>query len=79
MKAFIGAKTKIPPDQLPGKMRDHVLDGALKGIRECHLAADVLLLYTHKNDVVRQLYICQHEDLYGNRAKQIAKLIGTVQ
>jgi addiction module RelE/StbE family toxin len=75
IKIFNEYKRVIPPRELPGKMKDHVLDGKLKGIRECHLAPDVLLLYTHEGDTVRMLYICQHEDLYGKRAKQIAALI----
>jgi addiction module RelE/StbE family toxin len=72
IKTFNDAKRVIPTAPLPKKMKDHVLDGKLKGIRECHLAGDVLLLYTHQEDVVRMLYICQHEDLYGKRATQLA-------
>lgn len=68
-------KRKIPPRQLPKNMKDHVLQGVLAGIRECHLAPDVLLLYTHKDDVVDMLYICRHDDLYGKRARQLSAQI----
>jgi hypothetical protein len=33
------------------------------------------MLYEHEDDVVRMLYICRHEDLYGKRAKQLATRI----
>ena len=75
IKTFNAYKREIPPRELPGKMQDHVLDGKLKGIRECHLDHDVLLLYTHEGDIVRMLYICQHEDLYGRRSKRLAAFI----
>ena len=68
-------KREIPPRQLPQKMKDHVLDGPLKGIRECHLDDDVLLLYTHKKNEVRMLFICEHADLYGRRGRQVAKRV----
>jgi addiction module RelE/StbE family toxin len=72
---FNEAKRKIPPARLPDKMRDHVLDGKLKGIRECHLAPDVLMLYTHKDDVVTLLLVCQHDDIKGDKGKETAKTI----
>jgi len=52
IKIFNEYKRIIPPRALPTKMKDHVLKGDLDGIRECHLADDVLLLYTHKDDIV---------------------------
>lgn len=30
---------------LPPKFKDHALSGNLKGLRECHLANDLLLIY----------------------------------
>lgn len=52
------AKRNIPPTPLPGWMRDHKLRGRLVGISECHLAHDVLLIYTHKDDVITLLDCC---------------------
>jgi len=76
IETFNRNKRTRPPTPLPAHMRDHKLDGRLKGVRECHLAGDVLLLYEHKDDVVKLLYICHHEDLYGKRGKQLATRIG---
>lgn len=75
LTVFNEAKRKIPPERLPDKMKDHVLIGPLKGIRECHLDDDVLLLYTHKDDLVHLLLVCGHSDIKGTKAKVIAKLI----
>lgn len=76
IKIFNDYKRDIPPRRLPDKMKDHVLQGTLDGIRECHLDDDVLLLYTHQDDLVTMLCICRHEDLYGRRGKQLATNIG---
>jgi mRNA interferase YafQ len=72
---FNRAKRKIPPERLPDKMQDHVLGGALQGIRECHLADDILLLYTHERDLVYLLLVCNHRDIKGPKAKEMAKRI----
>lgn len=73
--AFVRCKIKRPPAELPRSMRDHHLTGDLSGFRECHLAADILLIYTDKNNVVRPLLICQHDDLYGPRGKALKKRV----
>ena len=78
VKDFNEYKREIPPRRLPDKMKDHRLDGKLKAFRECHLAPNVLLLYTHEGDVVRMLYICQHDDLYGKRGGQLAAHLKTL-
>jgi addiction module RelE/StbE family toxin len=78
IKTFNENKRKLPPEALPGKMRDHVLKGPLAGIRECHLAPDVLLLYTHEDDVVNMLYVCEHNDLYGKRQRQLASQVARI-
>lgn len=53
MTDFNTLKRQIPPGRLPDVMKDHKLEGRLDGIRECHLAPDVLLLYAHEDDVPR--------------------------
>jgi addiction module RelE/StbE family toxin len=73
MKEFRDQKAKIPPGRLPAKMRDHKLDGKLKGIMECHLAGDILLVYKHENDVVDLLDVCQHAGLKGKKGKALKK------
>jgi mRNA interferase YafQ len=72
---FNAYKRTIPPQRLPKLMKDHMLKGNFAGIRECHLSDDVLLLYTHKQHEIRMLYICEHSDLYGRRARQLAAYI----
>jgi|SRR5665213_2997847 len=61
---FNRVKRIIPPIPLDQKFQDHVLTGPLAGIRECHLAHDVLLLYTHADDLVTMFIICNHDDLH---------------
>jgi mRNA-degrading endonuclease YafQ of YafQ-DinJ toxin-antitoxin module len=75
VETFNKNKRPIPPIALPGTMKDHKLSGKLDWLRECHLAGDILLLYTHEDHKVRMLYICRHEDLYGKRAKQLNKYL----
>jgi addiction module RelE/StbE family toxin len=72
---FNNAKRHIPPTRLPKAMKDHVLDGSLSGVRECHLYDNVLLLYTHKDDLITLLLVCEHADLKGPKAKALAKLL----
>lgn len=77
-QTFNEYKREIPAKRLPAAMKDHALKGAFKGIRECHLADDVLLLYTHRKNEVRMLYICEHADLYGRRGKKLATEVWTL-
>ncbi len=39
-------------EALPEKYRDHKLNGKYKGMRECHIAPDWLLIYKIDNDNV---------------------------
>lgn len=73
IETFNEYKRVIPANRLPTAMKDHALKGVFKGIRECHLADDVLLLYTHRKNEIRMLYICEHADLYGRRGRRLAK------
>jgi len=77
MTEFDRCKRSIPLHRLPGKMRDHKLDGPLKGFMECHLADDVLLIYRPlPNGAIKLLRVCTHSDLKGPKAKALAKLLG---
>lgn len=64
IKTFNTRKRADPPVALPKRMSDHALKGKLAGIRECHLADDVLLLYTHRDALLKMIYICTHAELY---------------
>lgn len=75
MLDFNVAKRKIPPAPLDPKMRDHQLKGALAGISECHLAGDVLLLYTHKDDVVLLIDVCTHDELKEDSKSVVRKRV----
>ena len=67
-------KREIPPRDLPPNMQDHGLTGNLAGVRECHLGQDVLLLYTHKDDVVTLLRVCRHSDLHEMTARRLLRV-----
>ena len=70
---FNTCKRAIPPRRLPDQMHDHKLKGQLDGIRECHLAKNILLLYTHDSDLVNLLLVCRHADLYGPKGKALSQ------
>lgn len=64
LRIFNELKRRIPPALLPPEFRDHSLGGPLAGFKECHLADDVLLVYTHENDKVSLYRVCSHDELY---------------
>lgn len=73
LKAFLEYKTCVPPKLLPHGMNDHDLGGRLKGYRECHLAGDILLIYTLKDHALTVYCLCDHSQLGGNREKALKK------
>src|SRR5580658_931182 len=69
MAEFNRCKRAKPPQQLPGKMSDHKLDGPLKGYMDCHLADDVILIYKPiANGAIKLLLVCEHADIKGKKA-----------
>ena len=70
---FNKSKRAIPPTPLPVHFKDHALKGKLKGLRECHLAHEILLIYTHENDTLELLLVCDHRDLDGAKVQKAAK------
>jgi addiction module RelE/StbE family toxin len=76
MTEFDRCKRSNPPRPLPAKMKDHKLDGPLKGVMECHLADDVLLIYKPiAGGAIKLLRVCTHADLKGPKAKTLAKIL----
>src|SRR5580658_1204166 len=76
MTAFDRAKRAVPPEPLPAKMKDHKLDGPLKGFMDCHLDDDVILIYKLQPDrTIKLLRVCEHADLAGPKAKDLKKRI----
>src|SRR5258708_28587309 len=74
MTVFDRHKRAIPPEPLPAKMKDHKLDGPLKGFMECHFDDDVLLIYKPMpKGAIKLLRMCTHADLKGPKAKILAK------
>ena len=52
---------------LPAKYYDHELKGNFKGVRECHIKPDDLLLYFIMEDEILKLVdIGSHAKLFGN-------------
>ena len=50
---------------LPASFRDHALKGRLKGLRECHIDHDLLLVYQiiEKRLELLLLRLCDHDEL----------------
>ena len=54
-------------EQLPRACRDHALTGTLAGFRECHIAGDILLVYSKEEKVLILVLadIGSHSSLFG--------------
>ncbi len=53
-------------EKLPSKYKDHPLTGNLKGLRDCHIAPNWLLIY-EKNNTLRLITLIRtgtHADLF---------------
>lgn len=51
---------------LEPKYRDHKLKGSLRGLRECHIKPDLLLIYNKQEDVLilNALNLDSHSELF---------------
>ncbi len=54
---------------LEPKYKDHLLKGALKDFRECHIKADILLVYLVEDDELILLRLGSHSELFCNLPK----------
>lgn len=53
-------------DELPLKYKDHILTGNMKGLNECHISPNWLLIY-EKNTTIRLITLIRtgtHSDLF---------------
>ncbi len=50
--------------KLPDRCRDHELTGPFKGIRDCHLEPDWLLLYEANEEEIVLIRTGTHSDLF---------------
>lgn len=59
-------KNLLIKKELDAKYRNHKLKGNMEGVYECHLAPDILLMYTYmENELVLLLVnIGTHSDLF---------------
>ncbi len=64
LRTFLHLKTQIPSQPLPAAMKDHALKGDKKGLWECHLLSDVLLVYLRQQDMIKLLLVCNHDELF---------------
>ncbi len=59
-------KILLSGEALPNHYKDHTLTGDLRGLRECHISPDWLLIYS-KNKVIKLITLIRtgtHSDLY---------------
>jgi mRNA-degrading endonuclease YafQ of YafQ-DinJ toxin-antitoxin module len=77
MTEFNRCKRTDASTPLPGKMKDHKLDGPLKGFMDCHLDDDIILIYKPiASGGIRLFLLCEHSDLTGPKAKSLRKRLG---
>ena len=50
---------------LPAKYRDHPLKGNLKGLRDCHLRPDVVVIYACSDTMLELVRVGSHSELFG--------------
>jgi mRNA interferase YafQ len=53
----------VAGEPLPGKYRDHSLKGSLKGVRDCHVRPDLVLLYRIADESIELLRLGSHSEL----------------
>mgnify|MGYP002519249317 CR=1 FL=1 len=51
-------------DILDPKLQDHALAGDFKGFRECHIYADLVIVYKRDKEVLTLYRIGRHQDLF---------------
>ena len=54
----------LKSESLPVEANDHYLTGEYKGFREFHLAGDILIIYTVKDDVLYLQRMGTHSQLF---------------
>ena len=64
LDAVVDALREAQP--LPPARRDHALAGEWKGLRECHIEPDWLLIYQSTDDEILLARTGTHADLFGS-------------
>ena len=57
-------KKLLAEESLPASYCDHHLEGAYRGMRECHLRPDTLLVYTVDSEFLSLKRIGSHSELF---------------
>jgi len=50
---------------LPASYHDHALAGEWKGLRDCHLRGDMILIYRVEGEVITLARINTHSEIFG--------------
>jgi mRNA interferase YafQ len=65
LQNFIEVIYKLSNDiKLDSKFKDHQLKGELKEFRECHVRADLLLIYRIRGNFLELIDIGSHSELF---------------
>lgn len=59
-------KTLLSKQPLHPKYRDHALKGDYQGYRDCHIHADLVLVYKIQNNTLYLSRIGRHQDIFKN-------------
>lgn len=53
-------------ETLEAKYKDHALQGNLKGLRDCHIKPDLLLIYEKKEEllILKALMVSSHSEIF---------------
>ncbi len=52
-------------EALPAKFKDHALSGELKGLRDCHIKPDLVLIYRSVDDILELHRLGSHSEIFG--------------
>ncbi len=52
-------------EALPTKFKDHGLSGELKGLRDCHINPDLVLIYRLAGDTLELHRLGSHSEIFG--------------
>ena len=64
LRSFVELLLEDKP--LPARARDHALGGPLKGLRDCHVRPDLVLLYERPDPkTLRLVRLGSHAELFG--------------
>ena len=72
---FVAQKTPDPLSRRFGQYDRPFTGPAIKGFQHCHLAPNVVLIYTLSKRKINLIMVCSHSEVEGKRIKITAKRI----